>query len=398
MSPTIDWSRISALWAASGRTPDTIAVYLYWARRFDEHCRARGRDPVAHLTLESVRQIARADGPRRRGSALGRMPLVATRALSCALAALGYSVPKWSSSRPPIRQIPLIERYVQHRSRYRGVVLKTSDFNARCATAFVSFLATRGRTVRTIRIVDIDAFVISQSKTFTAKTVAGICSALRAFLRYLHMVGVAEVDFATHVASPRVRAVDRPPRAVPWNNVRRILRVIDTGSAVGLRDKALFLMMATYGMGAAEVIGLRLQDIDWRSRRIRLRRPKTGVVTELPLLDAVARAIAAYLRRSRPAHASTRAVFVSHHLPHGPLSGSTTIRHRLALYAERAGIRDGYLGTHLFRHSHATRQIEQGRPAKVVGDILGHRRPESTSVYTRSAVPRLRAISLPVPL
>jgi integrase len=211
------------------------------------------------------------------------------------------------------------------------------------------------------------------------------------------MVGASKVDLASQVASPRVRAVDGPPRSVPWNNVRKILRAIDTTAALGLRDKALFLMMATYGMGAAEVIGLQLQDLDWRSRRIRLRRPKTGVVTELPLLDPVARALAAYARDGRPSHALTRAVFVSHHLPHRPLSGSTTIRHRLSLYAERAGIHEGYLGTHLFRHSHATRQIEQGHPAKVVGDILGHRRPESTSAYTRSALPRLRAIALPVP-
>jgi integrase/recombinase XerD len=251
--------------------------------------------------------------------------------------------------------------------------------------------------VRTIRIVDIDAFVISRSKRLTAKTVAGLCSALRTFLRYLHMVGLVRRDLAMHVAAPRLRSMDRPPRALPWDQVRRIVRAIDTTAPLGLRDKALFLMMATYGMGAAEVVSLRLDDIDWRQRRLRLRRPKTGVVTELPLLADVAQALAIYLRRSRPAHASTRAVFVSDHLPHGQLCGSTTIRHRLALYAERAGIRGVYLGTHLFRHSHATRQIEQGRATKVVGDILGHRRPESTSVYTRSALLRLRAMALPVP-
>jgi integrase/recombinase XerD len=325
------------------------------------------------------------------------MPFTAARALSCALAALGYAVPTWSASRPEVRPTPLVERYLQHRLQYRGIARRTHRFESQCATTLLGFLTACGRTVRTIRIVDIDAFVISRSKMFTAKTVAGICSALRAFLRYLHMVGLTAVDLAAHVASPRVRSVDRPPRAVPWNTVRRILHAIDTTSPLGLRDKALFLMMATYGMGAAEVIGLRLDDIDWRARRLRLRRPKTGVVTELPLLDPVGHALAAYLRQTRPAHASTRAVFVSAHLPHEPLSGSTTIRHRLALYAERAGVREGYLGTHLFRHSHATRQIEQGQPAKVVGDILGHRRPESTSVYTRSAVLRLRAMALPVP-
>jgi site-specific recombinase XerD len=286
---------------------------------------------------------------------------------------------------------------VLHRLRYRGVAQRTLHFDAQCATTFLKFLATRRRTVQTTRIVDIDAFVISRSKTLTVKTIAGICSALRAFLRYLHMIGLIGTDLSVHVAAPMLRSVDRPPRAIPWDHVRRIVRAIDTTAPLGVRDKALFLMMAAYGMGASEVIGLRLDDIDWRQRHLQIRRPKTGVVTELPLLADVARALAIYLRRSRPAHAATRAVFVSDHLPHGPLCGSTTIRHRLALYAERAGIRDVYLGTHLFRHSHATRQIEQGRSAKVVGDILGHRRPESTSAYTRSAVLRLRAMALPVP-
>jgi site-specific recombinase XerD len=88
---------------------------------------------------------------------------------------------------------------------------------------------------------------------------------------------------------------------------------------------------------------------------------------------------------------------VSDQIPHERLTGSTVIRHRLEIYARRAGVRSAYLGTHLFRHSHATRQIEQGQRPKIVGDILGHRRPESTSVYARSAVHRLRSVGLPVP-
>lgn len=398
MVATIDWGRVTKLWAASGRTPLTIGTYLYWARRFEAHSRASGRDPIARLTVEDVRRFAKTIGLRRSAGS-GREPVVegAARALSYALAALGHSVPTWSSARPAPRLIPSVERYIQHRLRHRGISKRTSRIDALCVTTFMRFLTTRRRNLRTIRIVDIDAFVLSRSKVFAANTLAGMCSTLRAFLRYLHLIGVTETDFATHVAAPRVRAADRPPRALPWNDVRRILRAIDTTTVLGPRDSALFLMMATYGMGAAEVIGLRLDDLDWRSRRIRLRRPKTGIVTELPLLDPVARALATYLRRSRPAHASTRAVFVSDHLPHGPLSGAAVIQHRLALYAHRAGIRAGPLGTHLFRHSHATRQIELGQSAKVVGDILGHRRPESTSVYTRSAVLRLRAVALPVP-
>jgi integrase len=156
-------------------------------------------------------------------------------------------------------------------------------------------------------------------------------------------------------------------------------------------------MMATYGMGAGEITGLALDDIDWVARTIRVRRPKTATVTRLPLLDPVARALSRYLRYHRPVHARDRAVFVSQRMPHDRLSGSSALRHRLVMYADRAGVHADFLGTHVFRHTHATRQIEAGASAKIVGDILGHRRPESTSAYVRSALPRLRAVGLPVP-
>jgi integrase len=150
-------------------------------------------------------------------------------------------------------------------------------------------------------------------------------------------------------------------------------------------------------MGAGEVLGLRLDDIDWRARVLHVRRPKTGVTTVLPLLDPSARALAVYLRDARPAHATSRAVFVSQRLPHDALRASGALRHRLVEYAAAAGVRGGFLGTHVFRFSHATYQLSVGARAKVVGDILGHRRPASTSVYVRGAIPSLRAVALPVP-
>lgn len=397
MGITIDWKRVVATWAASGRTTNTIAVYLYWARRFETMCASLGLDVVATLTLGKVLEVVETDPPRRSRRSIGQNRISAVRALSYALGQLGHRVPAWSTPRARMQLDSLLDLYVDHRVRTRGVVETTVRRDARCAARLRVFLRSRRRSLISMRIVDIDAFVALRARLVTAKTLSGECSALRSFLRFVHMRGITRSDLAIHVASPRVRSIDRPRRAVPWITVRRILRAIDAGTRLGRRDRALFLMMASYGMGAAEIIALRLDDIDWRERRFRVSRSKTDVTTELPLLAPVARALASYLRHGRPAHAGTRAVFVSDHLPHGPLSGSTTIRHRLALYAARAGIHEGYLGTHLFRHSHATREIELGRSAKVVGDILGHRRPESTSVYTRSALPRLRTMALPVP-
>jgi site-specific recombinase XerD len=280
---------------------------------------------------------------------------------------------------------------------HRGTATSTIKSDVAVATKFLSFIRARGRSPSSARVAEIDGFVLDLTSKHAKKTVAGNCSTLRAFLRFLHLTGRARADLASCVVAPRTRSVDRPPRALPWKDVQRILRAIDLRRPLGRRDFALFLMMATYGMGAGEVYELKLEDIDWKAKAIRLRRPKTGVVTMLPLLDPVARALARYLRHERPAHAKARNVFVTDHMPHRALSGSTTIRHRLTKYAEAAGVRAAFLGTHVFRHSHATRQIEGGAPPKIVADILGHRRPESTSAYVRGAIVRLRAIALPVP-
>ena len=142
---------------------------------------------------------------------------------------------------------------------------------------------------------------------------------------------------------------------------------------------------------------LDLGDVDWKARSITVRRPKTGVTTQLPLLPAISRALADYLRRERPSHAASRAVFVSDRIPHGRLSGAPPISHRLARHAAVAGIHAVSTGAHVLRHTHATRQIDIGASPKVVSDILGHRNPSSTSAYVRVALRRLRAIALPVP-
>jgi site-specific recombinase XerD len=311
---------------------------------------------------------------------------------------MGADVPLWRGPSPSRADPSLIVRqFIEYRLHHRGVARGTTWSDTRVASVFLAFLRSRRRRVGAMRVTDLDDFVLALASKYAPKTVAGNCSTLRAFLHFLHATGRVPVDLAGCVAAPRIRALDRPPRALPWRDVRRILRAIDVRRPLGCRDSALFLMMATYGMGAGEVRELTLDDIDWTARTVRVRRPKTGVVTLLPLLDHVARALARYLRDARPTHADDRAMFVSAHMPHRRLSCSAPIWHRLQKYAQIAGVHADFLGTHVFRHAHATRQIEGGAPAKVVGDILGHRRPASTSVYVRSAILRLRAVSLPVP-
>jgi integrase len=181
-----------------------------------------------------------------------------------------------------------------------------------------------------------------------------------------------------------------------WGDVQRILKAIEKKRPPGKRDFAIILLLATYGMGAAEVLTLRLEDIDWNGSVIRAQRPKTKTSIELPLLPAVARALMDYLRWERPPAKGRAQLFLRKNMPYEPIT-SGAIRHRIRYWAKMAGVPQKVLGAHVFRHSHATRQVDAGANMKVVSDILGHRSVSSTSVYVRVAVEQLRGVGLAVP-
>ena len=56
-----------------------------------------------------------------------------------------------------------------------------------------------------------------------------------------------------------------------------------------------------------------------------------------------------------------------------------------------------YRGAHLFRHSLATHMLTQGASLPEIGDVLRHRRPDTTVIYAKVDVVSLRSIALPWP-
>jgi site-specific recombinase XerD len=378
---------------------ESIRNYLHWVRRFRRYCQAQGLDERPELTRDgAIRFVNHYIGPRTKGPVAPITRPSACHALhawACGLRALGIPVPVWRQPPAGARLTPILAAYAQYRRAQCGIATTTMKRDLAIAQAFLGLLRRRGRSVQRIRVGDLEAFVTLQTRHVSTRTVVDGCSALRSFLRFLRVTGRTPRNFAESVLAPRFRA-DRPPRGLPWVDVCRILRAIPQDVPPGKRDYAMLLLMAVYGFGAAEVLHLSLDDLDWKHRVLRTRRPKTGQLIEVPLLPPIARAVAAYIRDERPLPTPMRRIFVSTSLPYAPLT-SGAIRHRIREYAGRVGIEAPVIGAHAFRHSHATRQIDAGANPQVVGDILGHRRPSSTSVYVRVALRRLRTVALPVP-
>jgi integrase/recombinase XerD len=75
----------------------------------------------------------------------------------------------------------------------------------------------------------------------------------------------------------------------------------------------------------------------------------------------------------------------------------TAITEAFQALLRRNGTEVPFNGPHCLRHSFAVQLLRNGTPLKTIGDILGHRSAESTSVYLRLATGDLREVSLPVP-
>jgi integrase len=168
-------------------------------------------------------------------------------------------------------------------------------------------------------------------------------------------------------------------------------------SAIGRRDYAILLLLATYGLRAGEIVRLRLEDIDWRRERFQITQSKTGRVAQLPLTVPVGEAILDYLRYGRPA-SDRRAVFLRQRAPFTPFKSGTCLSAVVSRRVSRCGLHPaGRRGAHAFRYARAVGLLRAAVPLKAISDLLGHSSPSSTETYLKLATDDLREVGLELP-
>lgn len=191
------------------------------------------------------------------------------------------------------------------------------------------------------------------------------------------------------VRKPATRPLDEGERAA----VMRVLR----GDSLRLRDRAIGLLLVSYGLRRSDVSGLRLADIDWESSVLRIRQQKTGAPVELPLLPEAGNALCRYIAEERPDRGDPY-VFQSLSRPYGRLSpggvyGVATRVLDLAGVERRKG---EPRGSHLFRHGVATAMLGAESPRPVISGVLGHDDPRSVEAYLSADIVHLRACALSI--
>ena len=222
-------------------------------------------------------------------------------------------------------------------------------------------------------------FVQRQVPRLHRKRAKLMTTALRSFLQYVRYRGDITLDLAAAVPVLANWSMTSIPRAIAADQVRQLLISIDRGTAIGRRDYAILLLLARLGLRSGEVVFLKFDDIDGNVGQLTVN-GKGGQRSELPLPAEVGEAIAAYLRSGRP-HSTNRRLFLRAKAPIRGFVGAcgvgSIVRHSL----QRAGINAPTTGAHQFRHGLATEMLRQGASLSEIGDVLGHRHPQTTQIY-----------------
>ncbi|WP_144160547.1 tyrosine-type recombinase/integrase [Paraburkholderia sp. BCC1885] len=262
-----------------------------------------------------------------------------------------------------------------------GLAETTIAYYSTFATDFLQDRFGDGRVnLSRLRASDVIRFVQLKAQRLHLKRAKLMTTALRSFLRYARYRGDMVPDLADFVPVVANWSMPSIPRAIAPDQIRQLLSSIDRRTGMGLRDYAILLLLARLGLRSGEVVSLELTDIDWSAARLTVR-GKCGQRNELPLHADVGKAIAAYLRHGRP-HSSCRRVFLRTKAPitgfRGACGVGSIVRHAL----QRAGIDAPTTGAHQFRHGLAADMLRHGASLSEIGEILGHRDPQTTMIYT----------------
>jgi integrase/recombinase XerD len=292
----------------------------------------------------------------------------------------------------------LVTAFACHLREQQGLASPTIERYTSAARQFLENRFSAGAVdLRAVAATDIVEFIRGQLAFLTPQGLKCVVTSMRSFLRFGQYRGDVACELVAAVPAVATWATTPAlPRAISPDHAQRAIDSCDLGTAIGLRDRAILLILARLGLRANEVITLQLGDCDWNRGQVRVR-SKGGRECLLPMPDDVGSAIAAYLERGRPS-SDDRHLFLRSTAPiRGFMPGSDAIGSIVKYALARAGVNSPHRGSHQFRHALAVRMLRSGASFAEIGEVLRHRSPQTTSIYARVDIDALRPLALPWP-
>ena len=290
----------------------------------------------------------------------------------------------------------LLHRFDLHLKKVRGLADISCKSYMKCARSFLNWLHEHYvdlplNEICGNHILDYIMYAMNRPNRRLKRP---LCTQIKMFLRYLHWEGITQTSLDRTVPKVAYWRLSNIPRHLPWEQVRALIDSIDTNYPNNMRDRAILLLIATLGLRNREVRSLQFNHISWQKAEIRLPYTKNGKERVLPMPQEVGEAIADYAMHGRPS-IDSHYVFLRHHAPCVPFISHGAISSMVERRLGEAEIDAPCKGSHMLRHSLATRMVNVGVPIREIADILGHTSIDTTAIYTKVDITNLSAVAMP---
>ena len=239
---------------------------------------------------------------------------------------------------------------------------------------FGAWLARSGRSLDEVDVKALAEYTAELgrgNRGLAPPTIARRLAAARSFIRFT--LGASRVPEIALPPRRRRRLPDAPKLA----DVEALLAAVEGDGPLAVRNTAILELTYSCGLRSAEVVGLRLADVDFDQEALHVL-GKGGKERVVPLGERAAYAVALYLQDVRPALArgANDALFLS---VRGRALDTSVLRRLMR-------------NPHRLRHAYATHLLEGGADLRTIQELLGHASLSTTQIYSHVDARRLRRV------
>lgn len=280
-----------------------------------------------------------------------------------------------------ISYLTLEKKYSAHTVKaYQNDILEFKDF---CRSNYEI------EDIDTVEYVLIRHWIVELSeKQIDNRTINRKISSLKAYFKFLQKIDVTTVSpLSMHRALKTAKKIEIPFSELEMERVLSEIEYADDFE--GARDELLIHVLYVTGMRRAEVISLKVSDVDFANMTIKVlgKRNKERLV---PMLLETKEKFKIYLdyRKGLKEINDGSYIFLT-------LSGNKiyeTLVYRLIKKYFREVSSKVKTSPHILRHTFATHLLNKGADLNAVKELLGHSSLASTQVYTHNSIAELKKV------
>lgn len=287
-----------------------------------------------------------------------------------------------------------IKKFIDHLRYERNLSEETIRSYSADLAQFSGFLDEEFEAGKKHRAKDVDVLSIRSFVGFLHKerrkksSIERKIVAIRSFFRYLCKEGILNSNPASAISLPKKEK--RLPKYLSVDEIFHFLNSPDKTTPQGKRDSAILELLYATGIRVSELVGLNLNDVDFREMTIRVI-GKGKKERLLPFGSKALETMKEYLLVFSPKREkgpSPDAFFLN--LRGGRLT-SRSVRRIVDKYIKQTSIMTK-ISPHSIRHSFATHLLNAGADLRSIQELLGHSSLSTTQKYTHLDAAKLMEV------